>query len=266
MLESSQLLHGDYARATALIRAGGWAAVSSDFAKERGLRVGDAFALASASGAARLRVAAITTNSGWPAGAMTLGAGDYARLWGGVEAAALEVSLKPGIAPAAGRRAVLAALGPKSGLQARTASERAAQSEASARQGLRTLQEISTLLLVAAALSVASALSAAIWQRRRRLAALKLQGYDSGQLWRAVLLESGVTICVGALVGGLLGIAGHALASRFLELTTGFPAPYAVGPAQVVLTIALFSAIALAVVALPGMVATRISPRAVLQE
>jgi putative ABC transport system permease protein len=81
-----------------------------------------------------------------------------------------------------------------------------------------------------------------------------------------VLLESGVTIGVGVLVGALVGVAGHALASRFLQLTTGFPAPFAAGPAQVVLTVALFAAIALATIALPGMAAARVSPRAVLQE
>lgn len=266
VLESSQLLHGDYATATRLIRGGGWAAVSSDFADERHLHVGGSFTLPTPSGPARMGVAAITTNSGWPAGAITLSADDYARLWRTTDAAALEVNLKPGVSAAAGRRAVLSVLGPRSGLRALTSAQRAAQSAASARQGLRTLQEISTLLLAATALSVASALSAAIWQRRLRLAALKVQGYDAGQLWRAVLLESAVTIAVGVVVGALLGIAGHALASRFLQLSTGFPAPFSVGPAQVLLTIALFSAIALAVIALPGMAAARVSPRAILQE
>jgi putative ABC transport system permease protein len=265
-IESSQLSHGEYATATRLVRAGGWAAVSSDFADEHHLHVGGSFVLPAPSGGAGMRVAGITTNSGWPAGTITLGAADYGRYWPAHEAAALEVSLRPGVSPAQGRRAVLAALGPGTGLQVSTASERVAESAASARQGLRTLEEISTLLLVAAALSVATALSAAIWQRRMRLAALKIQGYDAGQLWRAVLLESGVTIGVGVLVGALVGVAGHALASRFLALTTGFPAPFAAGPAQVVLTIALFAAIALAVIALPGMAAARVSPRAVLQE
>ncbi len=283
MIEASQLLHGDYASATSELRAGGWAAVSSDFAEERQLHVGGAFTLPTPAGAERLRVAAIATNSGWPAGAITLGAADYGRYWQTGEAAALEVSLKPGVSPAAGRRAVLAALGSASGLevgtaaeraalgsasglQVSTAAERAAQSASAARQGLRTLGEISTLLLVAAALSVATALSAAIWQRRLRLAALKIQGYDAGQLWRAVLLESGVTIGVGVLVGALVGIAGHALAGRFLQLSTGFPAPFSLGPEQVLLTIVLFGAIALAVIALPGMLAARVSARAVLQE
>lgn len=266
VLESSQLLHGDYVSASRSIRAGGWAAVSSDFADERNLHVGSTFTLPAPLSTAHLRVAAITTNSGWPAGTITIGASTYRRLWGGSEAAAIEVSLRSGVSEAAGRRAVAAALGAGSGLQAMTASERVAQSAASARQGLHTLKDISSLLLVAAALSVASALSAAIWQRRARLAALKIQGYDTSQLWRAVLFESGVTIGVGALLGALVGIGGHALASRFLQLSTGFPAPFAVGPVQVLLTIALFCAIALAVMAMPGMVAARIPPRAVLQE
>ncbi|MFZ1926084.1 MAG: FtsX-like permease family protein, partial [Solirubrobacteraceae bacterium] len=120
LLEASQLVHGEYATATRLIRGGGWAAVSSEFASERHLRVGGHFALPTPSGTARLGVAAVTTNSGWPAGAITLTAADYARLWHTSDAAALEVILKPGVSPAAGRRAVLAALGSGSGLQART--------------------------------------------------------------------------------------------------------------------------------------------------
>ncbi len=266
MLESSQISSGDYTTATRLIRGGGWAAFSSDFADEHHLHVGSFVGLPTPSGPLGVRVAAITTNSGWPAGTITLGADDYVRGWGASEAAAIEVSVKPGVSAVAGRHAVTASLGPRSGLKALTAGERAAQSATSARQGLRTLGEISTLLLTAAALSVASALSAAIWQRRRRLAALKIQGYDAGQLWCAVLLECGVMIGVGVFVGGLVGVAGHALAGRFLQLATGFPAPFSLGAAHVLLTIVLFGAIALAVIALPGMLAARVSARSVLQE
>ncbi len=135
----------------------------------------------------------------------------------------------------------------------RTAGEREALSNASAREGLRTLQEISTLLLIAAALAVAAALSATIWQRRRRLAALKMQGYGTWQLWRAVLLESAITVGVGAVLGAVVGVCGHALASRFLERTTGFPAPFSIGPLHVLLTLGLIMAIALVVIAIPGM-------------
>jgi putative ABC transport system permease protein len=266
VIEPSQLRQGNLSSATRLIEQGSGAAISSDYANEHHLRVASEMTLPTPSGAAQLTVAAIVTNSGWPAGAITLSASDFSRYWNTTDAAALEVSLQPGASPAQGRRFLAAALQSYPGLQVRTASEREAQSNASAREGLRTLGEISTLLLIAAALAVASALSATVWQRRIRLAALKMQGYDTWQLWRAVVLESAVTIGVGAVVGAVIGVCGHALASRFLEHTTGFPAPFAVGPLQVLFTLGLIGAIALVVIALPGMLAARVSPRAILQE
>jgi len=267
VIEASQLRHGELASATEMIRQGGAVAVSSDYASEHHLKVGGALSLPTPSGPARFRVAAIGTNSGWPAGAITISASEYSRYWETTDAAALEVSLKAGISPAQGRRAVATALAASDpGLQVRTAGERETLSNASAREGLRTLGQISTLLLIAAGFAVAMALSATVWQRRTRLAALKMQGYDTGQLWRAVVLESAVTIGVGAVVGAVLGVCGHALASRFLERTTGFPAPFAVGPLQVLLTLALIAGIALVVIAIPGRLAARVSPRAILQE
>jgi putative ABC transport system permease protein len=266
MLESSQLLQGDLQRATALLRRGGWAAVSSAFADEHHLRVGERFSLPTPSGPATFGTAAIMTNSGWPPGTITIDTGDYSRYWQTLDPSALEVSLRPGVSAAAGRRAVTAALGDRPGLSVRTSSERERQSEASARQGLETLAEISTLLLIAAGLAVASALSAAVWQRRARLASLKIQGYDSRQLWRALLLESAITVAIGCAIGGAIGVYGHALAGRWLTLATGFPAPFAVAPGQVALTLALISAVALAVIAIPGFAASRVPPRAGFQD
>lgn len=266
MFESSQLLRGNFRRADALIRRGGWAAVSSGFADERDLRVGSPFALPTPSGMAPLRIAAITTNSGWPAGTITLSSADYSRWWNTTEAAALEVDLRPGVGAATGERAIRAVLGPHTGLSVRTTAESAAEADASARQGLRTLGQISTLLLIAAALAVAAALSATVWQRRTRLASLKIQGYDPVQLWRGLLLESGVMLGVGSTVGALVGVYGHALAGHWLTITTGFPAPFSIGVAQVFLTLALITVIALAVIALPGLAAARVSPSVSLQE
>jgi putative ABC transport system permease protein len=266
MVEASQLLHGDLARATQRLRRGGWAAVSSGFAGERHLQLGDTFSLPTPSGTATFRTAAIMTNSGWPPGTVTIDSDDYSRYWQTVDPSALEVNLLPGVGADAGRRAIAAALGHRPGLSIRTSGERERQSEASARQGLETLAEISTLLLIAAGLAVASALSAAIWQRRARLASLKIQGYDSSQLWCALLLESAITVAVGCAIGGGVGIYGHALAGRWLTLTTGFPAPFAIGPAQVVVTLTLVTAVALAVIAIPGFAASRVPPRAGFQD
>jgi putative ABC transport system permease protein len=266
MIESSQLLKGDFAQADALIRRGGWAAVSSGFADEHHLGVGSEFALPTPSGSEHLRVAAVTTNSGWPAGTVTMNSADYRRSWRTSEAAALEVDLKPGVPLAAGIRSVNAALGPRTGLSVRSAGARAAEAQASARQGLHTLGQISTLLLIAAALAVAAALSATVWQRRVRLASLKIQGYHPAQLWGGLLLESAVMLGVGSVAGAIVGVYGHALAGRWLTITTGFPAPFSIGIAQVFLTLAFVTAIALAVIALPGLAAARVPARVSLQE
>jgi putative ABC transport system permease protein len=266
VLQSSQLLEGDYTRASRLIRRGGWAAVSAGFAAERGLHVGDRFSLPTPVGPERLGVAAITTNTGWPSGALTIAAADYQKYWQTTDPAAIEVNLKPGITPGAGRRIVLAALGSRPGLAVQTRAQREAQFTGSASQALRTLGEISTLLLIAAALAVAFALSAAIWQRRGRLASLKAQGFNSRKLWRSLLIESTIVLGVGCADGAVLGIYGHALAGRWLKLTTGFPAPFALGEVKLLLTIALVAGIALGVIALPGLSAARVSPEASFQE
>lgn len=266
VLQSSQLLHGGYAQASRLIRQGGWAAVSGGFAAERDLHVGSSFALPTPSGPAPLRVAAITTNAGWPSGAITLNANDYRRYWQSGDPAALEINLKAGVSPTAGRRAVASALGPRPGLRVQTRKEREAQFRANARQALRSLGQISTLLLIAAALAIAFALSATLWQRRAQLAALKTQGFDYLQLWRALLLESTIVLAVGCADGLALGAYGHALANRWMKLTTGFPAPFALGWPQMLLTIALVAGIALAVISLPGLSAAQVPPRVGFQE
>lgn len=178
MIQASQLLQGNLAHAEALIRRGGWAAISRAFATERRLHVGARFTLPTPTGVASFHVAAITTNTGWSPGAITINLNDYRRFWNSYRPAALEVSLKPGVSPAAGRRSVLAALKGRPGLRVQTLSERVASFQSSAREGLRSLGQIAALLLITAALAVAAVLSASIWQRRPRLASLAAQGFD----------------------------------------------------------------------------------------
>jgi len=266
VLQSSQVLHGDFDQASRLIRQGGWAAIPNGFAEERHLHVGDAFTLPTPSGPARLGVAAITTNAGWPSGAITLNAEDYRRYWQTSEPAALEINLRPGVSPAVGRRAVQSALGQRPGLRVQTRQEREAQFKANARQALRSLGQISTMLLLAAALAIAFALSAALWQRRAAIAALKTQGFNYLQLWRALLLESAIMLMIGCIDGLALGAYGHALANRYMRLSTGFPAPFALGWTQMLATIALLAGIALAVIAISGLRSARVSSRVSFQE
>lgn len=266
MIPASQILKGDVTHATRLLRKGGWATISGAFADEHNLGVGSTFTLPTPAGIMQLGVAAITTNLGWSPGAIILNTSDYRRYWQTAEPSALEVNLDPGVSEATGRRAVARALAGRPGLGVQTLHKREGQYDANARQGLSALSEISSLLLIAAALAVAAALSASIWQRRARLASLKIQGYDTGQLWRALLLESVIVLGIGSIVGAGAGIYGHALASRWLRIGTGFPAPFQTGLGGILLTLALLAAISLAVITLPGLAAARAPARESLQE
>jgi putative ABC transport system permease protein len=252
MIQPSQLLHGNLVHATQLIREGGWASISEGFANEHHLWIGRSFTLPTPSGEIPVGVAAITTNLGWPPGVIAISTADYSRWWQTADLTALEVNLKPGVSLAEGKRAVRVALSAYPGLQTQTFREREAETDSSARQGLKSLGDISTLLLVAGALAIAVSLSAVIWQRRARLASMKTQGFDHWQLWRSLILESAIVLFIGCLDGAILGIYGHALADRWLRLTTGFPAPFSPGWPQMFLILATVAGIALAVVALPG--------------
>jgi len=266
MVLSTQLVDGELAQATARLRRRGWATVSNGFANEHHLRVGSAFVLPTPAGTAHFRVAAITTNIGWPSGTITLNTSDYRRYWNISEPTTLAVDFKPGISPNTGRLDVDHALGPQNMLRVQTSNERIAEVEGIVSDGLRNLGQIATLLLIAAALAVASALSAAIWQRRAYLASLKAQGYDRWQLWRAIVLEGSVLMIVGAVDGTILGVYGHGLASRWLKHSTGFPTQFSFAELQVLVTLALVIGIALAVMMLPGLSAVQVPARESFQE
>jgi putative ABC transport system permease protein len=266
MILSSQLLQGKLTRATELMRHDGWASVSSGFASEHHLHIGGTFLLPTPSGPARFGVAAITTNIGWPSGTITINTNDYSHFWQAASPTTLAVSLKPGVSATRGRHEVEAALGHNPALRVQDARERIGEVESTVSQGLRSLSEIATLLVIAAALAVAAALCAVIWQRRPRLASMKLQGYDRRQLWRSLVLESAIILAIGCAVGAILGVYGHALASRALIQITGFPAPFSFDVSEIALTLALLGGIAMAVIALPGLLAARVPARVSLQE
>jgi putative ABC transport system permease protein len=261
-----QLVSGRFDRATAELRRGGWVTVSDQIAKAQGLGVGDWIRIPAPSGMVRFRIAATTDNLGWTSGAMIVNARDFQQAWGTHDPSAIEVDLLPGVVPTVAESRIRAALGGGSGLLVQSAGQRAAQANALARQGLARLTDISVLLVIAAALAMAAAMGTSIWQRRPRLAGMRLQGYVPRQLWRILLLESVLVVGTGCVVGATLGIYGQWLSDRWLSSTTGFPTVFsAVGweaPAVAMLVVALASAI----VAVPGWAAARAPKHLGLQE
>jgi putative ABC transport system permease protein len=264
MIPPSQLLEGDLEQATQRLRQNGWATVSTSIATERNLHLDDVLVLPTPAGASHFRVAAITTNLGWVSGAVAINTSDYRRAFETAAPSALQVEVRDGAPLSAAKRSVQQAMGP--GLRVETRQEREERYFDLGREGVARLSQIAALLLVAAALAVACALTAMLWQRRPRLAAMRIQGARRGQLWRSLLFEASLVVLVGCIVGTVLGMYGHFLAGRYLRLTTGFSASFSLGGEQLLIATAVVAGVALLVSAIPGYLAANAPIRAGFQE
>ncbi len=258
----SELTSGNPAQAAARVRAGGWAVLSQALAAERHLHVGESFVLPSPR-PTTLRVAALSTNLGWPPGSVIVGADTYAQAWGSDAPSAYEIQTWPGVSAASVRERVARALGAQSGLVVETAAEREHLHYVLASQGLSRLTQIRLLVLIAAMLAVAGALGAMIWQRRDLVAFIKCEGYRRGVLWRWLCCESAVLIAAGCAIGAVFGLLGQVVVSHALASATGFPISLDVEALAAVSGFTLVSVVAVLVVALPGYLVVRVPPRTV---
>ncbi|MFL5817418.1 MAG: FtsX-like permease family protein [Conexibacter sp.] len=257
----SQLLEGDLTLANERLRSHGWVGLSSALVRARGLHVGDVVTLPTPR-PLRMRLAAVLTNLGWSSGAVLMNADDFRRGWASADVGALQVLLDPGTSANAAAARVRALLGSQEGLVVETAAQREQRFRASTRQDLARLTQIARLVLVAAALALAAALGGVVWSRRPRLASLKLSGFSDGDVWRALMSESAIVLGIGCSIGALFGLYGQFMLTRWLSDSTGFPTAYAPAWALALSTLAGITLVAVAIAALPGFAAARVSPAA----
>jgi len=265
LLPASQLVEGNLRQATARVRAGGWAVLSQAIAEEHHLHIGDAFTPPTPD-PMTFRLAAQSTNIGWAPGAIVMNASDYTRAWASEDASAYNVLLDPGVSPAAARREIEGALGSRSGLMVQTAQQHAGRQNTLSRQGLERLTQIATLILIVAVLAMAAAMANMVWQRRPRLAKLKLEGFPAAELWCTIMLESILLLGVGCTSGAVFGLYGQQLLDRALANVIGFPVVYSFGALTAVTSLALVTLASVLVVALPGYLATDVPPAVALQD
>jgi putative ABC transport system permease protein len=158
------------------------------------------------------------------------------------------------------------ALGPNAGLTVQTADEHVAQQRGLDREALARLSQMATVIPIVAVLAIAAAMGALVWQRRPRLAKLKLEGLSRSELWRTILLESLLLLCVGCVTGALFGVYGQRLADRALARVIDFPVAYSLAPSSTLLSLSLVIATALAILAVPGYLAARTPAALALQD
>jgi putative ABC transport system permease protein len=260
------LVDGSQVTANARLSEGGWIALSEQIAKEHHVGIGGVLALATPTGERRFRVAATTTNLAWSQGVIFIGTADFSRTFASATPTALAVDLRSGVDVRRARKAIARALGPSSGLEVSLASEREASINTLTGEGLGQLGEISTLLLIAAIAAMAAALASSIWQRRAWLAGLRLSGARPRRLRRILLAEATLMLGAGCLTGAIAGLYGEVVIDAYLKSVTGFPLASGVTLLRPLGTFALVLALALLIVAIPGWLASRVSPSVALGE
>lgn len=255
-IPASELLTGSLATTTARLRHGGWAVLSQGLADQHHLHIGESFTLPSPHSAV-LRLAATTTNLGWPPGTIIMSASDYATDWESDAPSAYEIQTFPPPSAVAPRvREALHGLG----LSVQTAREREQLHYAAASQGLSRLTQIRLLILVAAILAVSAAMTAMITARREQIATTKAHGIPESDLRRALIWESTVVLAAGCSLGVLFGLYAQLLGSHFLSTVTGFPIVFAIEAMAAIVSFALVSVITVAVLAIPGYRVVRVPP------
>ncbi len=251
-----QILQGQTQTAAARLREGGWIVLSKQIANEHHLKLGGPVRIPTPTGLARFRLAATSTNFGWPTGVVFMSTSDYTRTFATSALTALGIDLKPGVAEA--KAAVEHQLGANASLEVITPGTRAARIESSGGEGLGQLGEIATLLLVAAILAMIAALGSNIWQQRVSLATLRLEGTRPSRLRRLLLVEALVMLGAGCATGALGGVYGQVIIDGYLKHVTGFPVATLVTAGRPLEIFVLVVMSVLALSAIPGYLASRV--------
>jgi putative ABC transport system permease protein len=265
---ATQTIGGRGAASVADVRLaeGGWVAVSEQVASEQHAAVGETITLPTPAGHLHYRVAALTTNLAWPPGVIFMSTADYSQAWGTTSPSALAVDAKAGVPPERIRHEIVHALGSSSGLEVLTAPERQARIDALTGEGLSQLGIVSTLLILAAIMSLAAALGSSIYQRRAALAGLRLAGAPPARLRRILLTEATLILGAGCITGALAGFYGQYIIDAYLRHVTGFPVASAGASIRPFEIFAIVLAAALAAVAIPALLASKVPPALALAE
>jgi putative ABC transport system permease protein len=252
--------------ATARLAEGGWVAVSQQIAAERHVGVGGTLSIATPSGVRSYRVAALTSNLAWSPGVLFMSTGDFSQAFATGSPSALAVTPRPGVSIPAAAAQIRASLGTGRGLEVASAARREASINKLTSEGLSQLGVISTLLVLAAIAALAAALTSSVQQRRGALASLRLSGAPPARLRRILGLEAALMLGAGCLTGTIAGFYGQHVIDAYLRHVTGFPVAAAGASVRPIDVLGVVLAAALALAAVPAVMASRVSPAMALAE
>ena len=191
--------------ALALARDG--AIVTESYAHRHRVAAGDTLALALANGLARLPVTGVIYDYSTDAGAVFLDRVLYARITGERRTESLALYLAPGVDAGHAREAVIAAAGPELSITATPNQVLRRRVLQVFDQTFQVTWALQLIAIVVSVLGVTGTLTALVLQRGAEIASLRAAGARRAQVRTMVLVESGLIGGIGALLGGVAGLA-----------------------------------------------------------
>ena len=114
---------------------------------------------------------------------------------------------------------------------------------------------------------MAAAIGNMVWQRRPRLAKLKLEGFPRSELWRTIVLESLILLGVGCLDRRRRSASTASSSWTGRSRTSiGFPVVHSVAVLPALLSLAIVTTAAVVIIAIPGYLAAGVPPAVALED
>jgi len=192
--------------------------VSSNFALNLDVHVGDEIGLETPAGRVKLRIAGITADFASSRGTVEMSRQMYERLWRDRQLTRVLVRTAPGADIDAVRAAIARDFGRKYDLRILSSGELVEYFASQVRRAFAGLDVVRDLVLVVVFLGMADTLAAGVAERTRELGAIRALGVRRRQLRRMVLLEAA---SLGVL--GLVLAAGAGLTLGTLWVKATFP-------------------------------------------
>ena len=201
------------------VARGEGAVVSSNFALNLHVKVGDTITLDSPSGPVALQVVGVVTHFASPRGTVEMSRDVYKRFWRDAKVTRAFVRADPKADLAAVRAAIARQLGRTYNLRILSAAEIVDYFASQVRRGFAGVYILAVLVLSVVLVGMADTLAAGVIERTREIGAIRVVGVRRRYVRRMVLMEG---IVLGTVGLALAAVSGFALGTLWVDAT--FPA------------------------------------------
>ncbi len=248
------------------VARGSGVVVSSSFAMNLGVHMGEALTLETPRGPLTLQIVGVVTNLLSPRGTVELSRDVFKQFWGDQQITRAFVQIAPNADLTSVRTAIARTLGRKYGLRILSAAETVDYFATQVSRGFAGVHMLAAVVLCVVFVGVADTLAAGVLERTRQLGCMRALGIRRRYIRRVVVVEA---VVLGALGLGLGAVSGGVLGTLWVEQTFPFlmgwvialHVPYVQAGAVAAVTVAICFVAAL----IPAQRAARIEPAVALR-